>query len=505
MPPDQDDKKPESPDTSDVVDKVAKLADAKVMTLLFGRAAQAAGDYFGEKAEDFFRRLREASRKKNIEDHVAKVIDVAGAPRSVEPFQIIRIERWMKVAADIPVEDVERSAVIEAVLDNIVSKAGDTSEFQEAAEKLTNSTARLLLNAPAERIISPKETDERGFEELKSLGLAGTPGKRQLLNDLGAWLIGTIGGLIVLFGFIIRYAPTLLPRYFPTFLATEFVAEAVVISAVILVLGVLALSTRYRLTHLGKSLQHSANRFYRNDPRVQQKPVFPHVPRPTWIMWGGLGALIVCALPFALQAYLPRQLRIDAQPPTVIISSPPATASNPTPPSTAPSTSSPASPQPQGVTLTADDIRMMVDFWRSVSVQMNDILTLTDHSGALLSNWPQRVGDGAFVKDIVKQRDEISQRFASLQALYTAYQSYPNVRATLEDLGAKGFTRVNEAFNSFVNELNLGTPPPNNFENTLRPYATELKGALDMMAKWAINTRDFAQRQSDELSQIDLR
>jgi hypothetical protein len=66
MPPDQDDGKPESPDTSDVVDKVAKLADSKVMTLLLGRAAQAAGDYLGEKAEDFFKRLREASRKKTL-------------------------------------------------------------------------------------------------------------------------------------------------------------------------------------------------------------------------------------------------------------------------------------------------------------------------------------------------------------------------------------------------------------------------------------------------------
>ena len=338
------------------------------------------------------------------------------------------------------------------------------------------------------------------------MGLADTPGKRQLLNDLGAWLVGTIGGLIILFGVIIRYAPTVLPRYFPSFLATEFVAEAIAVSALMLVLGLLALSTRYRLTQLGKSLQRSANRFYRKNSSAQKKSGLPLVPRRTWIMWGGLAAFFVCALPFVLQVYLPRQLRIDTQPPTVIISSPPATPRNPPPP---PNASSPASPQGQGVTLSADDIRMLMDFWQSVADQMNDILILTNDSNALLQNWPQRIKDGgtqAMSNGLLKQRDTINQRISSLQSLYAAYQNYPNVRATLDELGGKGFSRLYNALTSFINEVqNLGTPPPKTFESTLRPYADELKGALDTMAEWATSTRDFALHQRSQLSQIDLR
>jgi hypothetical protein len=304
MSPDQGDGKPKGPDTSDVVDNVTKVADSKVMTLLLGRMAQAAGDYFGEKAEDYFRKLRDRSREKNLKDHVSKVVEVTGAHADqFQEIQIVRLEKWFKVAADIPVEDVERSAVIEAVLENIVSKAEDASKFQEVSEKLTSGTARLLLNAPAEQSILPKEADERGFEQLKSLGLAGMPGQRQLLNDVGAWLVGTIVGLILLFSVIARYGPSLFPRSFRSFLATEFVAEAVVISALIVWFGIAFISKRYRLTHLGKSLQRSAKRFYRNESKVQKKLILPAILRRSWMMWGGLATLFVCVLPLALQAY----------------------------------------------------------------------------------------------------------------------------------------------------------------------------------------------------------
>jgi hypothetical protein len=59
---------------------------------------------------------------------------------------------------------------------------------------------------------------------------------------------------------------------------------------------------------------------------------------------------------------------------------------------------------------------------------------------------------------------------------------------------------------SFAHEVQgLAKPPPENFENTLRPYAGELKGALDALAKWANGTRNFAVQQSAELSKIDFK
>jgi hypothetical protein len=506
MSPDQGDGKPKGPDPSDVVDNVTKVADSKVMTLLLGRVAQAVGDYWGEKVEDYFKKLRDQSREKNVKDHVSKVVEVTGAHADqFQEIQVVRLEKWVKVAADIPVEDVERSAIIEAVLENIVSKVEDASEFQEVSEKLTSGTARLLLNAPAEQSILPKEADERGFEQLKSLGLAGMPGQSQRLNNVGAWLVGTIVGLILLFSIIARYGPSLFPRFFPSFLAIQFVAEAVVISALIVGFGIAFISKRYQLTQLGKSLQRSAKRFYGNESKVQKKLTLPAFLRRPRIVCGGLATFFVCVLPFALQAYLPLQLRINESPPTVIISSLPGTPSKPPPPS-APNASSPTSPQQQA-TLTADDVRTLVNVWRSVADQMNDILALTNDCSVLLPNWPQRIKDGqkqALASELSNKRDAIQQRRESLASLYTAYQTYPNVSAVQQ--GARDFDRLYRALDSFVHVVQtLRTPPPENVENLVRPYADELKGALDAMAKWANGTRDFAQRQSDELSQINLR
>jgi hypothetical protein len=497
---------PESIGTSaaEVAGNVAKVGDSKLLTLLFGRSAKAIGDFWGEKVEDRLKELRQRSQRKNVEDHLSKVVDVAGVSLDVQvaPQVIVRLERWFRVAADIPAEDVERSALIEAVLDSIVSKGRDTSEFQEAAEKLTNGTARLFLNTPAERIISPKEAGERGLEQLKSLGLAGPPGKRQLLNNVTAWVVGTVVGLIVLFEAVIRYGPTLLPRHFPLFLATEFIAEAVIASALLLVLGILSLSTRYRLTHLGKSLQRSANRFYRENRTEQGKSVWRPILRRTWIMWGGLAIVFICVVPFVLQAYLPWQFRFGSPPSVVVVSSPPGTQNNP--PSPTPPAASPPSSAQQQQTLSADDLQRLVDFWRSVADQMDDVLTLTNDSKNLVLSWSQRMrnnGTQGLASDLIKKREAINQRRDSLQSLYVAFQNYPNVRAMLEEIDSKGFRRVYQAFTSLNTEIQtIGSPPPENYESMVRPYAGELKEALNVLAKWATSTRDFAKRQSDELS-----
>lgn len=502
---DHGNEKPESAAKSgpDVVGTVARIADSGWMNRLLARSAQAAGDYLGEMAEDFFEKRRQ-SKKKNLVDHVRNVANVTGASVDVEaPQVIVRLERWFRVAADIPQEDVERSALIEAALDSIVSKAEATFEFQEAAEKLTNRTARLFLNAPAERIISAKGVGERELEQLKSLGLAGTPGKRQLLNNVTAWVVGTVVGLIVLLEAIIRYGPTLFPRHFPMFLATEFIADAVIVSALLLVLGILSLSTRYRLTHLGKSLQRSANRFYHKNRTEQGETVWPLILRRTWILWGGFAVLFVCVVPFLLQAYLPRQFRIGSPPSVVVISSPPVTQSNPSAPAP-PAASQPSSAQQQQQTLSADDLQRLVDLWRSVADQMDDVLTLTNDGKNLVLNWSQRMrnnGTQGLASDLIKKRGAINQRRDSLQSLYVAFQNYPNVRAMLEDIDSKGFRRVYQAFTSLNTEIQtIGSPPPENYESMVRPYAGELKEALDMLAKWATSTRDFAKRQSDELS-----
>jgi hypothetical protein len=219
-------------------------------------------------------------------------------------------------------------------------------------------------------------------------------------------------------------------------------------------------------------------------------------------MWGGHAIVFICVVPFVLQAYLPWQFRFGSPPSVVVVSSPPGTQNNP--PSPTPPAASPPSSAQQQQTLSADDLQRLVDFWRSVADQMDDVLTLTNDSKNLVLSWSQRMrnnGTQGLASDLIKKREAINQRRDSLQSLYVAFQNYPTVRAMLEEIDSKGFRRVYQAFTSLNTEIQtIGSPPPENYESMVRPYAGELKEALNVLAKWATSTRDFAKRQSDELS-----
>lgn len=505
------DKHDQDEDGGSSVGDVAKVADTKLMTSLFGPSAAVVGKYLEGRTKGLINWLEgesQRSQQRNLEGHVSNVVNVTGQSLGVQAAQIVKLERWIRIAAEIPVEDLERSAVVEAALEELASTMGSPA-FEEAAEKLTSGSARLLLEAPSDLSINPKGIDRNGFEQLRSLGLANTANRPNVVAQIAAWLIGTVVGLVLLFG-AIRLATAWYPLLFLGFLATEFIINSVVISAVAVSLGILAVSARYRLTDYGKSLQKAARRFYRGEDRPRKADFLASIFRRPSLIWGGFAALTVCSLPFALQAYLPSQLRFNALPPTIIISSAPTNPSGPTP--SPPATTSPPGQTPQQITLTAENIRTLIDVWRSVAGQMNEIINLTNAGQAQIPNWPQTVKSGPqnFGQELIRLRNSINQRRISLQSLYNAYQGLPNVRSTLAQVATTGvFDRLYAALDSFSHETqNLPAPPaplPEDFENTLRPYAGELKGALDAMARWANDTRNFAARQSEELSKANIK
>ena len=249
---------------SDLVGNVTKVADSKLLTILLGPSFDVAAGYLRDKTTEFFdrQRQRDEDRKKNVRDQVSHVIATVGEPREIRPGQLIKIERWYKIAADIsPEEDTERAAFSEAVLAEILSPI-DAPEYQDVAEQLNSTTARLLLNAPAKEGIAPVGIDQRGFEGLKSLGLVRTIGLKEVLALTAAWCVGTIIGLVALF--------RLIPSYFPRFWALEFVAEAVVASGLIFAFGIALISTKYRLTEFGRALQRSAHRFHQRRSQIKR-------------------------------------------------------------------------------------------------------------------------------------------------------------------------------------------------------------------------------------------
>ncbi len=481
---------------SDIVGNITKVVDAKLTTILFGRSAQAAGDFLGEKVEGFFKKRKEAAQQKNLEDHFSRVFKVIGEPLDVKPAQYVKIESWVRIAADVPIEDAERSALFEAALADIMSIEGAASEYQEVAEKLTRDAARVLLSAPAGDGIAPAGSDQRGFEGLKSLGLVRTLGLRQVLALVAAWLVGTVVGLIALFNVV--------PRYFPKLLANEFVAEAVAISFVLMVFALAVISTNYQLTEFGATLQQSAQRFYQNRKRLHGVAVLSAVPKSS-LGWGLFAALLACILPPVLELYLPARLRAAGQP-TVVISSAPASSGSQ---ATSINSTGPAPiPSADPVMLSADEIGALVEFWNSIKDQMSGIIGLTSQGQSRIESWPRDVETNRdeLVSRLRSMRDSINARRNSLTALMNIYRNYPNVEPILREVSSDAvFTKLYLAFDGFANEAQAVPLPPKNFEERLKPYANGLKTALVAMTKWADVTGDFATLQSRELSRAEFK
>jgi hypothetical protein len=480
----------------DIIGSVAKVADTGVMKDLLGRTFKAVGDYYGEQVEEFFNQRRE-QRRKNVRDHELQVAQVIGEPVNIlsKPERAGAIARWVETAADVPLEDTERAALFEAVLAQILSTHG-SSDFQDVAERLSSSVMRVLLNAPYEGI-APEGGDRQSFERLRSLGLARALDMGQAVAVIIAWLFGTVAGFFILFDTI--------PKYLPRALAVEFVVEAVIISAVILALGLALLSTKYRLTEFGRLLQQSALRFYPNQSRLRKIKILNAVPSNP-LIWGALAAIIVCAVPAALEFYLPAQLRTNARP-TVVITSAPA---NPSQPITPPPPAGPAvTPTPPGqTTLSTNEIEALIDFWKSIKDQMDGIIGLTDEGQSLVKTWPHDIKNdrNSVASRLFGMRESINQRRSSLQALNNLYQRYPNVDPVLREAAVDGvFSKLYFALDAFARETQALPAPPENFEGRFKPYAIGLKNALDAMEKWANSTRDFAKVQSDELSKVDIK
>jgi hypothetical protein len=490
-----DDSKHDDSGLPAIIDGATKAAETSVVKDLLGRSFKAVGDYYGEQVEEYYKKKRE-NRLKNIKDHERQVANVTGEPIDIltRPDRGQAIERWVEVAADVPLEDAERAALFEAVLAQILSSHG-TSDFQDVAERLSSSGVRALLNAPTKAGMAPEGVDRQSFERLRSLGLVRGLDVRQTLTVVAGWGLGTVVGFLLL--------DYVVPRFLLRSIAAEFLVDAVLISVAVLVMGIAVLSTKYRLTDFGRSLQQSARRFYQSPSSSRKSFILSGVPSGP-IAWGALAALLVCALPLGLDLYLPARFRSNTQLPAVIISSPP-TAPTGTPPTASAPVASQASSQPAPqATLTPDDIRTLIDVWRSVADQMNDTVGITNNSETLLSTWPEHIktNRGDMVNQLLQLRDTVNSRRVSLDSLAEAYRQYPNVLTVL-DQRVPLYNRLYRALESFANAVrSLPGPTQENFENMLRPYAGELKAALNATARWADTTRGFAQTQINELSKI---
>jgi hypothetical protein len=471
-----------------LVSDVTKVAETGVMKDLLGRSFRAIGDYYGEQVEEFLNKRRER-RRMNVRNHEHKVAMVTGAPVDIlnEPERGGAIERWVNVAADVPLEESEKAAILEAVLAKILSSES-SSDFQDVAERLSSSGMRILLNAPSDRKFLPGGDDRGNVEKLRELGLVRKLDFARLLLLIAAWCTGTALGLYLL--------TRIIPNFLPATVSIGFLFEGSVISGVIFAAGMALLYTNYTLTDFGRSLQRSALRFYPTRKKIREFRLASLAPS-SFLAWSIAAMVLACGTPLLLSRYLSGSETIR----TIVLSAPPQ-APQAIPPA-APSQA--ASPPPQDTqTLKTEDVAALIDVWRSVREQMNSTIDSTNQVEALLSAWPKRISENRadLLNRLATLRDTVNQRRVSVATLATFYERYPNIRAVIRGRDSEAvFSRLYRALDTFVTEIrSLPQQLPENFENTLRPYAGEVKLAAMALAKWASDTSTFSEAQSKELN-----
>jgi hypothetical protein len=386
---------------------VTKVADTSVMKDLFGRSAKAIGDYVGEHVEEFINTRRER-RRKNVRDHEQQVEQITGGPVDIlaEGDRGGAIERWVTVAMDVPLEDAEKAAFVEATLAEILI-SNRSSEFQDAAERLSGPSMRILLNAPSDRKFLPAADDRGNFETLRVLGLARKFDLARFLLLLLAWCFGTAVGF---------YGLThILPPFLPTTMSIGFELEGAVVSGVIFAVGMALLFTNYTLTEFGKRLQGSALRFYRTRTKLREFRIASLIPSG-FLSWAAVALVLACGVPLLLSRFLQ-----GSETNRTIVLSPP-----PQPPPAAPTATSPiGAPQaPQtSQTLQTEDVAALIEVWRSVTDQMNSTIDDTNQIEKLLSSWPKQISDdrSKLIGELSPLRAEINQRRASIATLVNFY------------------------------------------------------------------------------------
>jgi hypothetical protein len=473
--------------TSLVAD-ATKIAETSVMKDLLGPSAKILGEYLGDHTRDWVAKLREQKRK-NLSDHERKVVEITGEQVDIfnKPETGPAIERWASVAIDIPIEDTERAAVYEAVLAEILI-SNRSSDFQNAADRMSAAGMRILLNAPGDRKILPGAEDRENFEKLRELGLTRKIDLPRFLLLVVAWCTGTGVGLYIL--------TRVVPSFLPTAVSIGFILEGSILSGLVFAVAMAFLYTNYSLTELGKKLQASALRFYPTRAKIREFRFASLVPSG-FISWAAVSLVLACSTPLLLSRYLPGSESIRT-----IVLSPPLQ----TPPAATPATAPAGSPNaPQSTqTLATEDVTTLIDVWRSVTEQMNSTIESTNQVEKLLSSWPKQINDdrSKLLSELNALRTVVNQRRVSVSTLGDFYERFPNIRATIRERKSdEVYSRLYRGLDTFFTEISALSPSlPSNFESSLRPYAGEVKLATTALAKWASDTRTYSEQQSKELN-----
>jgi hypothetical protein len=169
------------------------------------------------------------------------------------------------------------------------------------------------------------------------------------------------------------------------------------------------------------------------------------------------------------------------------------------------------------------DVSKLIDVWKSISAQLENTIELPKTLAEIMERWhrslasitpnsddpvqrQQQFHDAAALlnSDLSNYRSRFLSRRLSLGNLANTYSSYPNISNTLSASTVdQKFNRYATAIDNLRNELSINPNPlDTNSASALKPFQDEVENSLKDLSTWASQTRDFADKQINDLSAV---
>ena len=154
--------------------------------------------------------------------------------------------------------------------------------------------------------------------------------------------------------------------------------------------------------------------------------------------------------------------------------------------------------------LSRDEITTRIDLWRSIDLQLNRFMFAVNSGYAVYSDWAQHVKSNKqdIMSKLAQLKGDLQQPVADIGSLENSYPDYGELRGLLERAGGNGnFTFV--SIQGFYQEIaSLPSPIPDEYENSIKPYANAFKRDLDLTRDWINANQKIAASKVTELADM---
>jgi hypothetical protein len=157
----------------------------------------------------------------------------------------------------------------------------------------------------------------------------------------------------------------------------------------------------------------------------------------------------------------------------------------------------PPSPPPS---YSDEEIGIRSDLWHSIQNDTNRIVEAYNFGDALLSQWQSQVGvnKDSYLQRVGGFRKDVTNASEAIEKLRRDYPKYQDISAAIDQTYLGPLLNSIDQFSSGISAL--PTPPPLNYETTIRPLAGAIRVQMQVWLNWISSVRSTAGAKLNQLA-----